>query len=359
MKRRTLWALIACVLIFYLSTATLLTPTSNTAPLPAGTSYSHLPDGASALYSLFHGSPAAGSWRLLTEPQLGVPAHTTVLIVQPQTDDTIAMAQAWIQYVRSGGRVVALLDHSSALATALGLRIDPAPATNGSSRLTLLQAKSSHRAVATFGVSSFGLYATLGGNLHGGAPWLLTLPDGARETVGVTERIGRGSITLLGLPGLAFNGVIAKSGNLGVLLTLLLPTHTQVAFVETVHGYSIEPGPTAVFGTGVNVAFALLCAATVIWLWGEGRRFGRPAAPAPPAQSASLQLAQAMAHHYRRTGSFNTLLTQLTRLAHARGVSLSLPKHSRDPRSKAFIAECNTFISALRGREKSSTTKRR
>jgi|GEM_PF-4973685 len=359
MRQRSVWILIACVLALYLSAAALFTPPSDTAPLPAGTSYSHQSSGASALFSLFHGSPAAGSLRLLTEPQLGLPGRTTAVIVEPQTDDTAAMAKAWIQFVRSGGHVIALLNQSSALATSLGLRITPAPATNGALRLTQLTAQNSQRAVTTFRVSSFGRYATVAGNLHGGEPWLLTLPGGARATVGVTERVGKGSITLLGLPGLAYNGSIAKSDNLGVLLSLLQPTKTRIAFVETVHGYSIEPGPTAVFGAGINAAFALLCSAVVIWLWGESRRFGRPLAPLQPARPASLQLAMAMADHYRRTGSFNSLLAQLKRLAKARGASLSLPQHAKEPRQKTFLAECNVLISALRGRQNVTPSRQR
>ncbi|MHB1629083.1 MAG: hypothetical protein ACYCVB_12045 [Bacilli bacterium] len=358
MRQRTVWALIACVLIFYLSAAALLTPAADSTPLPAGTSYSRLTNGTAALYSLFRGSPSAGSWRLLTEPQLGLPAHTTVFIVDPQTDDTASTAKVWIHFIRSGGRLVGLLNHSSALATALGLRVAPMPAAGGALRLTLLPAAHSRRAAATFGVSGAGPYATLTGNLRGGQRWLLTLPDRAPRTVGVTERIGQGSVTLLGLPGLAFNGAVAKSGNLGVLLTLLQPTRTRIAFVETVHGYSAEPGAAAVFGAGISGAFALLCAAAVIWLWGEGRRFGRPLASVRSAPSASLQLAQAMADHYRRAGNFNSLLTQLAQLARARDVPLTLPRRMKNPGPNTFIAECNVFIAALRSRRKSSTTKR-
>ena len=348
-----LW--IALLLALYGLSALFAAPPSQTG-LPAGTSFSAAPDGALAFFDLLAHPPGAGAVRVRLEP--AALAHWSqtpknLLIVEPQVDDSARTDAWWLRLARRGFHVVELTDRNTPLVTALGLKwhspgastpAHPAgpsgagtpPARHAGAALPQGSVAATERlayappvapADGSRGASPGGSPVGSPGRTHGAqwlvrlptpapslshiartdARWLISDPAGGWTVVGVTRNLGAGSITLLTLPSIVYNGTVGQANNLGPLLFLLQPWRYSTGFSETVHGYALVPGILPLLGPGAGYAAAVLAAALLLYVWSRGRRLGAITDFEPLAEPASLALASALARHYRQRKDYDAL----------------------------------------------------
>ncbi len=343
-----LW--IALLLGLYGVSALFAAPASR-AGLPAGTSYSAAPDGVMALFDLVSHHPAAGGSRLRLEP--AALAHwpqtpKNLLIVEPQIDNSARTDAWWLRLARQGYRVVELTDQNTPLVAALGLKWHSPGASTSARRagpsgagtpparqVGVASSQGASAAVrlayAPPGAPADGSSEALPGGARG-AQWLVRIPartptlshiaktdarwlassTGARWTVvGVTRKLGAGSVTVLTLPSIAYNGMIGRANNLGPLLFLLQPRRYGTGFAETVHGFALVPGVLPLLGPGAGYTAAVLGAALLLYIWSRGRRLGGIAEVETLPEPASLALALALARHYRQRGDYDALAEHL------------------------------------------------
>ena len=129
-------------------------------------------------------------------------------------------------------------------------------------------------------------------------------PDGAAF---VTQRIGRGSATLVGDADLLRNRALDHTNNAARALTLAGAPGRRVAFVESVHGYDDVRG-LAALPDRVQTCLWLLGLAALAFLVWRGRRLGPPedrARALPPPRRAHVE---ALAAALARTSDRDTLI---------------------------------------------------
>lgn len=357
MSRIRPWIALAAAAVAYFAVSLFVGAPPSTQAYPAGTSYSPLPDGTKALYLLLRDPPAQGAKRIVVPSASGLATAPSILIAAPQQTGTQASAQAWLAQVRQGSRLVELTSVPTSLTAALHLSLGPVqpPVKKPAAWILEREAPKGSRAPSRWTVSGLGDVRSLRGART--ADWVWTLRGAGRSpsAVGVTRRIGKGTVTILTLPDLAFNSSIAKGQNLAVLIGLLEPAKNAVGFVETAHGYSMTPGALALFGPGLRTSLLLAAAAAVLWLWSEGRRFGTPAPPAQPLREAGLEYAQALARHHKKAKDYGRLIGYLDEYAlNRRNVSPSGPPADlaevRRPRD--FLRAANQRIDTIRSKDR-------
>lgn len=357
MSRIRPWIALAAAAVAYFAVSLFVGSPSAVPAYPAGTSYSPLPDGTKALYLLLQEPPAKGAGRIVVPSASGLAAAPAILIEAPQQTGTSASAQGWLTAVRQGSRLVELTGVPTSLTAALRLSFGPVlPSQGGRAGWTLEQGAPGGSPTPTrWAVADLGSVRPLLGARPSDREWTLRGTGRPPTVVGVTRRIGKGTVTILTLPDLAFNAHIAKAQNLAVLLGLLEPDQNRVGFVETAHGYSMTPGALALFGPGLRTALLLAAIAVILWLWSEGRRFGEPAPLVPPKQEASLEYAQALARHHKKAKDYGRLLGDLDEYALNRhNVSLSGPSTDRAEirRPRDFLRAVNKRIETIRSKDR-------
>ena len=308
MTQRTTWITIVVIIALYLSVAAFVSVPSST-EYPAATSYSTESNGLHALYSLFQKLPAAGDVRIVYEPQTVPYPVAALLMVQPQTNLSPRLAQDWLQEAYSGKHILFLTQTQDALLQAMHLRIYNVLATTHVKvhyRLT--------QGVFSSNIAYAGPVAGLKGYDHHDQLWVLC-KGSQTYTAGVTRHLGKGSITVLTLPQIAYNDTVAHSDNLAVFLHVLQPWHNTIGFVETIHGYASTPGVTAVFGSGFTAFLWLTLAAVVLFVWSQGRRLGIVRDTVEIPSVASLAFAKALAKHQKKSKQWTALALQLQSLA--------------------------------------------
>lgn len=354
-KRLWIWIVAVTVLYFALS-VTIGSPKTST-QMPVGSSYSPAPEGSLGLFQLFDRTPARGSTRILLEPETGYVHTREVLFIEPGQDDSSQTVAAWLALAKRGERLIELSDRQTPLMTLLHLQLVPSSPKHGagSGLLTLSGVGAPRSARQTWPVSVVGQIPGLLGARPTDRVWKLSSGHGVPQTVGITRTVGAGQISILTLPQLTYNAGIGKADNLGPLLTLLRPTQFQVGFDETIHGYALTPGTLTVLGRGVTAAFWILALAAILWLWSEGKRFGRPSRPRPEPRSATLEMAEALAKHYVRETRFDSLLSQLAvhaeRGAPPRELAARPADAARKMKAKAFVKQTNEWVATIREQE--------
>ena len=359
MKRSRLALWIVLLLALYALSALFAAPAPQVSQ-PAGTSYSAAPNGAMALFQLLAQKPAAGAVHLRLEPAALAKWPATpknLLIIEPQQDDSTRTTDQWLQLARRGYRVIELTDHRTPLVAALGLqwhaaRLAPPGVRSGAARADTAQNRARQRTILLSGaatqlsfvppgrapqtsgttrwhVSSLPQAPTLTGWRKTDGRWMLS-PEGRHPSVvGVTRRIGSGSVTVLTVPSIAYNRAIAGQDNLGVLLFLLKPWLYSTGFAETVHGYALVPGILPLLGPWANFALVLIASSIVLYIWSRGRRLGAVAEEETAPPPANLALVTALARHYRKRGDYRELLENLHHLAAHRRASREPPASQR------------------------------
>lgn len=338
MRRSRMVFWIALLLALYGLSALFVAPAPQIG-LPAGTSFSAAQDGAMALFDLLAHQPAAGAIAVRLEP--ATLAHwpqtpKNLLIIEPQMDNSARTDAWWLRLARRGHHVVELTDRNTPLIAALGLKWH-SPGKSASVRRTRPSGAASPSDHARTALSPSGAAAmarlkyappatssrhmrgaqwlvqvpprtpTLSRLARTDARWLLSGSDGHRSVVGITRNLGAGSVTVLTLPSIAYNGMIGHANNLGPLLYLLQPWRYGSGFSETVHGFAIVPGILPLLGPGAGYAAALLAFALLLYVWSRGRRLGAVTEVEPLPEAASLALASALARHYRQRGDYDAL----------------------------------------------------
>jgi len=296
----------ALVAVLYAGSVFWIHPT--VAPGPAGSSTSYSPSGLHALYTLVSQPPGSGATRIVTEPETGLDSVVpTLLICQPQMDLSKTTAQAWLRLARAGQQLVVAANQTNALVAALGVHLAPVDETGSPPFTGLLRMPPAPpaRQLSPHAISTIvPLHVQWSGLIR-----QIVLPSTQPVTdqrywlyvkhrppvlVAVTFPYGHGRITILSLPQLLYNGDIGAAQNLVVVLALLTPHERPIGFVETVHGDQMIPGALATLGPGVEAGVWLLCLALLVWVWSQGRRFGRPISPPPPLEPASIAYAEAL-----------------------------------------------------------------
>lgn len=357
MRRSRLTVWIILLLALYALSALFAAPPSQQTTLPAGTSYSAAQTGTLALFQLLAQKPAAGAVHLQLEPEALAKWSATpknLLIVEPQVDNSARTDRWWLRLARQGRRVIELTDQNTPLVAALGLTWHNAGASattvrNGQPAASQRPLPTTRlRQTANAGGPTVRLaYAPGGGSPQtaGGAEWrvrglaqapsltgwkpsdgrwLLARTGQQWSVVGVTRRLGSGSVTVLTIPSIAYNRTIARGDNLGALLFLLKPWLYSTGFAETVHGFALVPGILPLLGPGAAAAMVMLAAAVLLYIWSRGRRLGAVTEPEAPPVPASHAFAAALARHYRRRSDYRELLDNLNHLTARRAAGTRL-----------------------------------
>lgn len=122
--------------------------------------------------------------------------------------------------------------------------------------------------------------------------------DLGEEQTPRTERLGRGTATVVADATPLRNRALAQGDNAAYVLRLAGPPSRRIAFLETVHGYGERTG-LAALPASVKTTIWLLALATLAFLLYRGRRFGPPELPErplPPPRRAHVEaLAAALA----------------------------------------------------------------
>jgi len=254
---------------------------------PVSSSFATSPRGLAAYAALLEreGRPVR---RAVTPIREHAPARGETLVVLDPDVVEEDEARAIGRWVRSGGRLVAGGADAGWLGEALGSPPEWEPDPPGTSATLVPVAE-------TAGVSAVrradgGGWHALGGALPAigpaGAPLL------------VVSRSGRGSIALLADASPLQNRLLGTADS--AALGLALAGDRPVVFLETVHGYGVSRGLSALPGR-VKWALLGLLAAGLLALWTVGRRLG-PAEPeeASPAP-ARIEYVEALAGALART----------------------------------------------------------
>jgi len=274
---------VAFVLIIFVVAR--LTPTPHG---PVSSSFATSPRGLAAYAALLErdGLPVR---RAVTRVQEHAPARGETLVVLDPDVVEQDEARAIGRWVRSGGRLVA---GGSGDAGWLDEVIGSAPEweADAPGRAATLVPVSETAGVSAVRTATGGGWHRLGGALPAIGP--------AGAALLVVARSGRGSVALLADASPLQNRLLGTAD--GAALGLALAGGRPVVFLETVHGYGVSRGLSAL-PTRVKWTLLGLLAAGLLALWTVGRRLGPPegddAAPAP----ARIEYVEALAGALART----------------------------------------------------------
>jgi hypothetical protein len=255
---------------------------------PVSSSFATSPRGLAAYAALLdrEGVPVR---RAVTRVQERAPARAETLVVLDPDVVEDDEARAIGRWVRAGGRLVAGGRRDAGWLDAV-LRGAPhwEPAVPG--RAATLVPVSETAGVTAVRTADGGGWHELGGALPAigppGAPLL------------VVARSGRGSVALLADASPLQNRRLGSDD--GAALGLALAGGRPVVFLETVHGYGVSRGLSAL-PTRVKWAMIGLLAAGLLALWTAGRRLGPPEGDDAPPAPARIEYVEALAGALART----------------------------------------------------------
>ena len=293
MKKRSFWMFITGLLLLYLIISFFI-PVHNTQNYPSATSYSPLPDGLKALYTLLREPPAMGAIRITTEPQTTGYITKTTLMIQPSSNLSSSIVSDYLAQIRLGMHLLLLTNQKDALTVKLGIPLHYVAYTPSKPSLQKLYGMKQPIKITRDPIDLTTLKAKATDHIF----WLVMHHH--HDTIGLTRRIGLGSITIFTDPSIAYNQSIAKAQNLVFLLHVLAAQNQRIGFIETVHGYEITPGILAIYGAPMTAFLVFLVLFVLVFLFAKGRRFGEPITVLSSPPTASLAFAKAIAKHQRK-----------------------------------------------------------
>ncbi len=284
---RALLAIGAVVLVFAVVVLVIarLTPSPHG---PVSSSYATSPPGLAAYAALLEreGRPVR---RIVTPVRDRAPALGETLVVLDPDLVEEDEARAIGDWVRSGGRLVAggrsdagWLEHV--------LASPPEWEPDAPARAATLVPVSETAGVTAVRPADDGGWHGLGGALGVVGP--------ANAPLVLVARSGRGSVALLADASPLQNRLLGSAD--GAALGLGLAGDRPVAFLETVHGYGVSRGLSAL-PERVKWTLLGLLAAGLLALWTAGRRFGPAEADDTPAAPARIEYVEALAAALART----------------------------------------------------------
>jgi hypothetical protein len=260
---------------------------------PVSSSFATSPQGLAAYAALLEreGRPVR---RIVTPVRDRRPAlGETLVVLDPDVieEDEARAIGAW---VRSGGRLVAGgRGDAGWLEQVLGSppRWEEDPPRAHAAALVPVSETAGVNAVAT---ADGGGWHSLGGALPAVGP--------ADAPLVVVARSGKGSVALLADASPLQNRLLGSAD--GAALGLALAGDRPVAFLETVHGYGVARGLSAL-PERVKWALLGLLAAGLLALWTAGRRLGPAEDDDTPPAPARIEYVEALAVALARTKSPN------------------------------------------------------
>ncbi len=284
---RAALAIGAALLVF----AVLLAGIARLAPAPHGpvsSSFATSPSGLAAYAALLdrEGRPVR---RAITPIAERAPARGETLVVLDPDVVEPEESRAIGRWVRSGGRLVA------------GGRRDASWLDDVIGRAPTFQDGAPRRATPLAPVPE-----TAGVNLvrpADGGGWrsagrALPIFGPAANPLAVVARSGRGTVVLLADASPIQNRLLGRDD--GAALGLAIAGDRPVAFLETVHGYGVARGLSAL-PTRVKWTLGGLLIAGLLALWTAGRRLGPAEADERPPAPARIEYVDALAAALART----------------------------------------------------------
>ena len=255
---------------------------------PVSSSFATSPHGLAAYAALLE-RKGLRVRRAVTRVEERAPTRgETLVVLDPDVveDDE---ARAIGRWVRSGGRLVAGGRRDAGWLDEV-LRGAPDWEPDAAGRAATLVPISETAGVAAVRPTDGGGWHGLGGALPAIGP--------PRAPLLVVARSGRGSVALLADASPLQNRLLGTAD--GAALGLALAGGRPVVFLETVHGYGVSRGLSAL-PTRVKWTLLGLLAAGLLALWTAGRRLGPPEGDDAPPAPARIEYVEALAGALART----------------------------------------------------------